>query len=279
VPRPNEGNRDPIRWRVVRGAVTGCGRTGARSKEVDTREAATLASVAEGGESGAKAGTALAGAVGGGVAGSRAGSWSVKPSAGISGGEANGGAAGPSFGCLYMGLIAVSTVGIRAGSWEDGGVTSEGWWRREPFKTPWVWCGDTDGDVGGSTGQGEDGEVRLDAVDMGREKRVCGGGLVEGVQPFACLWRAELLTTSLVSKAGVDRKVDGCITGWWGSPPLSLLLWTLLLHATYALLLLGTLLLHATFATRSVTGSSGDGPWWEALSSLVLSPLGPPPTS
>ena len=117
---------------------------------------------------------------------------------------------------MYIDLMAVLTVGIRAGSWENGGVTSAWWWRRELFSASRVWCGETDGDVGDSTGQGEDGEVRLDAVDKGREEMVCGGGLVEGVQPFACGWRAELLTTSLVSKAGVDCKVDGCITSWWG---------------------------------------------------------------
>ena len=71
-------------------------------------------------------------------------------------------------------LVAVSTTGTKAGSREDGGVTSAGRWRRELLTASRGWCGGTDGCVGGGIGQGEDGEVRLDAVDMGREEMLKG---------------------------------------------------------------------------------------------------------
>ena len=82
---------------------------------------------------------------------------------------------------------------------------------------------------------------------------------------MACGWGAELLTTSLVSGAIIDGEVNGCVTGTWVLPPFSLLLYTSLLHVTND--------------TRLATGSNGDGPWWEVLSSPLLSPPKPPPTS
>ena len=91
--------------------------------------------------------------------------------------------------------------------------------------------------------------------------------MVEGVQPFACSWGAELLTTSLVSGATTDGKVNGCSTGTWALSPSSQSLYTSLIRDT-----------DDTRDTESVTGSNGDGPWWEVISPL-LSPPKPPPTS